>query len=261
MTDGAPSRLALVRDLEERAFNAWPALETRVVRGWLLRFAAGYTKRANSVNAWRPDAPLAEILDHVRELYTNRSLPVIARLTPLADQGADAMLEALGYARIDDTIVMTAPLASNAFAPDAHVSITPSPTPEWLLGFGRANGVPAARREIHDSIVARIASPAAFACLESGGTPIAWGIAAVERGLVGLFDIVTNPDARRQGAARRLVSHLLDWAHNQGALSAYLQVVATNAPAIALYQRIGFAETYRYHYRIAPVESHTIENN
>ena len=37
--------------LEHLAFNAWPALRVVVQGNWLLRFADGYTKRANSINA------------------------------------------------------------------------------------------------------------------------------------------------------------------------------------------------------------------
>ena len=40
-----------IRELEQKAFQAWPALETRANFGWVQRFAGGYTKRANSINA------------------------------------------------------------------------------------------------------------------------------------------------------------------------------------------------------------------
>ena len=82
------------------------------------------------------------------------------------------------------------------------------------------------------------------------GRSVAWGLAVAERGKVGLFDIVTAPEARRQGAARRLVMALLAWGQGQGARDAYLQVVTTNAPAIALYRSLGFVAAYRYHYRV-----------
>jgi len=43
------------------------------------------------------------------------------------------------------------------------------------------------------------------------GSPIAYGLAVVERGMVGLFDIVTVSEARRRGAGRLLVKSLLAW--------------------------------------------------
>ena len=252
MPESEPLPPDAVRGLEERAFNAWPALETRLVDGWLMRFSSGYTKRANSVNAWRPEAPLANIIGYASDLYRSRRQPLIVRLTPLADAGADNLLATRGFSLVDETIVMTAALSETPAGRDPGVTIAATPAPEWLAGFAAANSVPEARRAIHDAMVAKIAAPAAFAQLEANGTPVAWGIAVVERGIVGLFDIVTAPAARRQGAARRLVGHMLDWARREGATSAYLQVVSANAPAISLYRRFGFTDSYRYHYRIAP---------
>jgi predicted GNAT family acetyltransferase len=72
---------------------------------------------------------------------------------------------------------------------------------------------------------------------------------ATEADLVGLYDVFTHPDARGQGLARRLCGHLLATAHMAGAEVAYLQVDADNAPARAIYQRLGFADAYSYHYR------------
>ena len=36
--------------LEEIQFNAWPAFQTLIYEGWIVRLTNGYTKRANSVN-------------------------------------------------------------------------------------------------------------------------------------------------------------------------------------------------------------------
>jgi ribosomal protein S18 acetylase RimI-like enzyme len=38
----------------------------------------------------------------------------------------------------------------------------------------------------------------------------------------------------------------------QGARVGYLQVEADNAPARAIYRRLGFADAFAYHYRQAP---------
>ena len=35
--------------IEERALNAWPGIQHALCNGWLMRFAHGYTRRANSV--------------------------------------------------------------------------------------------------------------------------------------------------------------------------------------------------------------------
>ncbi len=62
----------------------------------------------------------------------------------------------------------------------------------------------------------------------------------------------TEPVPLSAPAAGRLVDSLLAWGAKAGCTEAYLQVVATNAPAIALYRALGFTEVYRYHYQVAP---------
>jgi N-acetylglutamate synthase len=49
--------------------------------------------------------------------------------------------------------------------------------------------------------------------------------------------------------ASAVVARLLAEARERGARIAYLQVTSSNAPAIAVYRRFGFATRYRYHYR------------
>ena len=58
--------------------------------------------------------------------------------------------------------------------------------------------------------------------------------------LAGMF---VDPTKRRKGVGEELVKAVAAWARAQGATSLYLWVTATNTPAIALYERCGFART------------------
>ena len=58
---------------------------------------------------------------------------------------------------------------------------------------------------------------------------------------VEILRVAAHPDARRQGLGRRLVQAALDL---PGTRSAFLEVRADNAPAIALYESLGFQKYY-----------------
>jgi ribosomal protein S18 acetylase RimI-like enzyme len=58
-----------------------------------------------------------------------------------------------------------------------------------------------------------------------------------------------EPTSRRGGLGTALVRALLGGAD---AATAYLQVEESNAPAVALYARLGFTEAYRYCHRVGP---------
>src|SRR5436190_16573077 len=110
-----------IRALELRGFQAWPALETRTSFGWIQRFAGGYTKRANSINAIADGARFtAEVMAELERPYRERGHPPIWRLTPLAPAEVDVALAGRGYRRIDQSLVQRARLAER-FAPDPSV--------------------------------------------------------------------------------------------------------------------------------------------
>jgi GNAT superfamily N-acetyltransferase len=241
--------LAWVRAIEERAFNARPALQSVMSKGWLFRFSNGYTKRANSANAVAPACPFPEVFREAELLYASRQLPLVFRISPLAETEADSHLDGLGFRRIDETLVMTVSLAQDSPA-DAQVMMHTSPEESWSVGFAEAHGIPAHHRRTHDSMLASIQPPAAYAMLVEGNRPIAFGLAVLEQDMIGLFDIVTAPEERRRGAGRRLTASLLAWGAARGASHAYLQVTVENDIARTLYEKLGFQEAYRYHYQV-----------
>lgn len=60
-------------------------------------------------------------------------------------------------------------------------------------------------------------------------------------GTVELVSMWVDPPARGRGVGRALIEAVADWARGRGATRLHLWVTDTNAPAIALYHRAGFA--------------------
>lgn len=240
--------LSLIRGLEERTCNAWPALDTMLVDGWVLRMSNGYTKRANSVAPYVPMPRPAEVIVPIAEdIYSRRGLACHVRTNPLNLVGDEAWLGARGYSPFEETLVMSSRLErADEIEPDLVLS--PMPTPEWLAHFSAVQrwGEPA--RPTLERMIGMIRTPAVFASLVENDHVLAQGIAVVERGLVGLFDLHVEEDERGRGIGRRLTQGLMTWGRGAGADFAYLQVMADNTGARALYGGLGFTEAYRYLY-------------
>lgn len=64
-----------------------------------------------------------------------------------------------------------------------------------------------------------------------------------------LFNIAVDPDFQRRGLGRMLLEHLIDELEKRGVVTLWLEVRASNAAAIALYESLGFNEaTIRRNY-------------
>ncbi len=239
-----------IETLERKAFRAWPALETRHSHGWVQRFAGGYTKRANSINALAPDFKFTpDVKDALEVPYRERGQTPVWRLTPLAPPDTDRVLAAARYRRIDESLVQQAPI-DGRFGADSEVQIAAAPSPAWLAGFAEQSPVAPAHRETMARMLTSIAGPVAFASVEDAQGPMAFALGVADGEHVGVFDVLVAPRARRRGLARRLTCSIVAWGKAQGARLAYLQVVATNEAALPLYQSLGFETVYSYSYRV-----------
>jgi ribosomal-protein-alanine N-acetyltransferase len=70
-----------------------------------------------------------------------------------------------------------------------------------------------------------------------------------------MMNLAVAAASRRQGIARLLLGHALKTGQEQGARRALLEVRASNAPALALYEGAGFSRTgLRRRYYTMPVE-------
>ena len=148
--------LAAVRRLEELAFRGWPALETRDRAGWRLRFANGYTKRANSINALGTDAQTdLSTLQGLEAAYRARNQAPVWRLSPLAPPAIGDILAGRGYRTIERSLLQVCPLHAG-FSADPDVRIYPQPTPAWIEAFAAHSPVRPAHRDVMRRMLAAI---------------------------------------------------------------------------------------------------------
>jgi N-acetylglutamate synthase len=251
------TELNLIQQLEMRLINAWPSFETQIAGGWILRFAKGYSKRANAATPLIPGVTLDdELIDHIVAQYEAQRIRPCFRLTSLQAEDADARLAARGFEEIEPTLGMMAELDGQELeelASDHAVRIDDHVDPRWVRGAASSYGGDKADDSILIEIVSRIRQPAAFATLDLDDRPVAWGLAVAERGYVGLYDVVVAPDLRGLGLARTITTELMSWGREQGARRAYLQVREENEVARALYRSLGFSDAYRYTHRVKPL--------
>lgn len=246
-----PVDLALVRLLEATADRAWPPAEVQAHDGWELRATGpGIGRRVNCVAPWESGAlPLEGKVRGVEAFYRDRGLAPTFKLTAASrPEGLEAFLAARGYRLDAPVLILTRPLDSPGAASPGLPS---SPSDAWLAANAAVPSHYGAASEAFLALLSRIRPPQAFAAFHDGEEVAAIGMAVADGPWVGLFEIGTVPEQRRRGLATAAVEDLLAWGTGQGATGAYLQVMEANAPARALYARLGFQEAYRYWYRVA----------
>lgn len=257
--------LPLVRRLAALGFRSWPAATTTFDGTWAIRLTAGNpTNRQNSVNPLDPGdvSKLDERIDRTVEKFQAFGRAPVFLLSPLAPRALDDELDGRGWAFKDASVVMLGQLDEMDLAAGLD-TIPLADAGRWLDAQVRLGMFPAERRPGVAETLAAIrphaqganpigsrGGPVQLHTLEdASGTPIA-SLAAIRFGpIVGLFQIVTSPERRREGHARRLVASVLANALRDGATQAWLQVERANVAAIGLYEAIGFREVYGYHYR------------
>jgi N-acetylglutamate synthase len=219
----ASTRLRVsAQEAQRRALALWPDLETEPLGDWVLRRSRTATaRRANSVLAMCPSGVAGDFERVVAHYESLRQRP-IAAVRPDSDE--DAMFRGHGWvleSHEHDTVFQLAGAAA------VRRALPP--------------GLPEAELHLDGQLVtARIGDAAS-------------GVATVDGDWAGFRSIEVGPPHRRRGLALAVMAALVGWAAERGATTAYLQVLGDNAPALALYERLGFAEHHRYRYLAAPV--------
>jgi ribosomal protein S18 acetylase RimI-like enzyme len=208
------------REVHEIASTLFPDLEVEALGPWLLRSSAAFAQRR------RPNSVLALTGPHpsvsaVTSWYAARGRRPIACVLPDSDEERLLLEHGWGPESTDaDSLFMIGSIARAA----------------RLLG-----DPPSFAIELLDE------GEQAYATFRDDAS----GRAVLSHDWVGLAGLEVTPDRRRHGIGLAMVATLLEWGAEQGARTAYLQVLADNTPALGLYERLGFTVHHRYRY-LAP---------
>jgi hypothetical protein len=240
----------VVQKIEEASMNAWPALQAHLYDGWVLRFADGYTRRANSVNPiYGSTIDIEEKISYCHKLFRYKGLNLVFKMTrDVYPADLDQILMDYQYSRKADSFVYMIDLSVVKIGetPVTHDSIDLED--RWLNAFVRLNDV-VKHKPTLQSMLNNLVQPRCFTHIEDKGRIVACGLAVLEQDMVWLFDITVNEDFRKQGFGNQVTHSLLRWARSMKAQRAYLQVMQENEPALHLYRKLGFKEEYKYWYR------------
>lgn len=247
-----------IQRLEELTLNTSPAIHQALYDGWILRASGTDTRRANSVTTMLASRlPLAEKIRFCEEWYAAHCQPPVFRLTEFSSPPElDLLLAQRGYTREVQTCVMTLDLSAESAVREVDV-----PPGAHIVERDEEQGLRDAHvlKHVEGEQQARDARRQAlwkgrqlFVSLRTHHGLAATGMARLEDGHLGIFNMRTAEKARRKGYASMLVSYLLLWGQAQGAAAAFLQVEESNAAAVSVYRKFGFAPAYRYWHRVAP---------
>ena len=241
---------------EELSINAHPSLQTQAYDGWILRFADGFTNRANSINALYPFAiDLQAKIDECEKRYFAQGLPAIYKLTEGSNPDIDKALEKRGYAVDTPTYVMDMDLRGKDFR-FGDCIVASYADADWLDSYfafsGYADG---GKIKTAKKIFENAKNTMLCGRIVKNGVSMACGSAVIERGCASLLNIVVDEPHRGKGFGREICESLLNAAKRLGAHTAYLQVVQDNHRALALYAKLGYKKAYLYWYRVKRIDA------
>lgn len=240
--------------LEEASMNAWPGLKVVLDDGWIVRFAEGHTKRANSITMLKAGEDIPGRLRRCEALFAAQNLTPCARITPFAAAAVKPALDRAGYGlAFDHTVALWRDLSGPLDAGGDVEIREGAPGAGWLAAKDRLDPLSGPQNSARARILDNIAIPVAFAAAPGEDRRYAsLAYIAVHDGIASLNMVLTDPDQRGQGLAERVCKALFAWARDRaGAKQVFLQCLAANPPARRLYARMGFSEPlYAYHYRL-----------
>jgi len=237
-----------IESLERATLDAVAPPSMEALPDWLLPFDSGTVGRATSAVPLRHQALDPEIIPWIESRYAARGLQAQFRIAEVDGlKEVTKRLRQLGYSAHKPTLTMSSKLADWPLHPmNWEPQLSGNPTASWQVVYmaaefdviDGANRVRALSRS----------TCATYAWIEDAQKPIAAATAAISHGWLSLHGLRTRARAQNLGCASALINCLRNYAKTQGIQNCFLQVEEENAPAIRLYNRLGFETAWRYHY-------------
>ncbi|KZB82614.1 GNAT family N-acetyltransferase [Amycolatopsis regifaucium] len=230
--------------LELTCSQAWPPLLERRIGDWRLRWADGFTARANSALAiGDPGKPLPEALRAVCDFAHDQAIPPVVQV--IQNTSTEEAIAAQGWVHhvehrpAHEVRVMTGPLPRGT---SAGAAVLDEPTSGWWeLTTGGTEPADAPRHVLGTGKVG-------FGVVELDGVTAG----AVRGGIVAewlhIARLEVRPEFRRRGLAGGLMNAIGAWGAAHGATGIVLQVAMGNSGALKLYESLGCTEHHRYRY-------------
>lgn len=241
----------LIQTIETLSFKALPALEQRDYDGWILRYANGYTRRANSVNpVYSSSDDIDQKISTCESFYADKTNRIVFKMTDAVyPPDLDKILAEKAYHKEAETYVYTMSLIGRGTPADkVHIDTDLSET--WVNHFAQLNAIPDLHKNTLQQMLALIPSQCGFLKLLADGEVVGVALGVVDGDWMGIYDVVVAPEHRGNGYGRMIMEALFAWGVTHGASEGYLQVQADNTIATTLYRSLGFAHQYAYWYRV-----------
>ncbi len=243
--------LPLVRRLEAVGFRAWPAASVQYDGSWQVRLTAGHpSNRLNSIVPLDPsDHRDVEIrLEKASRKFEAYGRSAVLRETPLASPVLIDMIKEQGWNRFDETAVMVCDL-SQADLPDTLDHLPTHDVGRFVDANLAVDQASPSMKPALAEIISAIKPPSGLFMIEDTiQGSLATVLCVQDNDLAGIMSLSVADSHRRKGLGIEILTSALRWARMRSARTAWLQVKLSNAPAIALYERLGFRDAYHYCY-------------
>ncbi len=239
---GAPLTLRVL-ELNQICDLTWPATENIENSGWLMRAAGGVTNRANSVLPLAASLEtgalnnFAEKFEIAQDFYRERNLPTIFQVALPTWQLLSDKLRSIGAIETlrGNTMVTDLTSAKQKIPAGYEIMQSDQFSDEWL-GIQLTPGI--------EKILSSCA--ATYLRLVSNGQTVAVCRIALAKGWSSITRVYVHQNFRGKGLGKIIVAAALESSFEQGATKAVLQVEASNAIAIGVYESLGFNFHHEY---------------